>query len=368
MRYAKNLWYVAAWSHDLEPGKPVGTQILGELIVLWRSESGTITALEDRCVHRLAPLSLGRCEGEKIRCMYHGLLYDRSGAVTEIPGQDLIPPQARVRAYPVVARHSWIWVWMGDPEQAQEALIPNAVGLDDPNYILGHGQLDYAAEARLINDNLLDFSHLSYVHANSFGASEQWARERPKITPLPLGVRVERWVTVQPGTPGRSYSQPVEQYSYYDFVMPGILLMTGGAFPVGTKARLNGEAPDLAQAITGVTFTSQAVTPLTAKTSRYFFSWGPHCMHGDAALRDTLMAVAGKAFAEDRLIIEAQQKVIDATPEPRVMPTGADRAVTLFNQLVAKRLRAETVAVDSVGARQSSQPQTALSPPSTTRL
>jgi phenylpropionate dioxygenase-like ring-hydroxylating dioxygenase large terminal subunit len=341
MNYPRSLWYVGAWTHDLVPGKPLGIQILGEPIVIWRSITDKLTALEDRCVHRLAPLSLGRCQGEKIRCMYHGLVYDHSGAVIEIPGQDVIPPQAKVRSYPIVERHSWVWVWMGDAAAADETLIPPAVGLDDPDYILGHGQLDYAAEARLINDNLLDFSHLSYVHANSFGADEQWARERPKVTPLAQGVRVERWITVQPGTPGRDYSHPVEQYSRYDFLLPGILLMMTGAFPVGTKGKLDGGSPDFNLAIGGVTFTSQAVTPLTAKTSRYFFSWGPHCKHGDAALRDALMVIADKAFAEDRTMIEAQQRVIDATPDPRIMPTSADRAVTLFNQLVAKQLRQE---------------------------
>jgi vanillate O-demethylase monooxygenase subunit len=310
-------------------------------MVLWRNDSGKIAALEDRCVHRMAPLSLGRCEGDKLRCMYHGMLYNASGAVTEIPGQDLIPPQAKVRAFPVVERHSWVWIWMGEPTAADEVLIPPAVGLEVPDFILGHGQLDYAAEARLINDNLLDFSHLSYVHANSFGASEQWARERPKVTSLAYGVRVERWITVQPGSPGRGYSHPVEQYSQYDFLLPGVLLMTGGAFAVGTKAQLDGRAPDLDLAIGGVTFTSQAVTPLTMKTSRYFFSWGPHRKHGDPALRDTLMAIADKAFAEDRAIIEAQQRIIDATPDPRIMPTSADRAVTFFNQLLAKRVRQE---------------------------
>jgi vanillate O-demethylase monooxygenase subunit len=339
--FARNLWYVAAWSHNLQCNRPLGVQIIGEPIVLWRTERGKIVALEDRCVHRLAPLSLGRCEGDKLRCMYHGLVYNMSGAVTEIPGQEVIPQQAIVRSFPVVEKHSWIWVWMGEATAADETLIPPAVGLDDPNFILGHGQLDYAAEARLINDNLLDFSHLSYVHANSFGASEQWARERPKVTPLVQGLRVERWITVQPGAPGRDYSHPIEQYSQYDFLLPGVLLMTGGAYPIGTKDRLNGGAPNLDLAISGVTFTSQAVTPLTEKTSRYFFSWGPHRNHGDAALRDTLMAIAGKAFAEDRSIIEAQQRIIDATPNPRIMPTSADRAVTIFNQLVAKRLREE---------------------------
>jgi phenylpropionate dioxygenase-like ring-hydroxylating dioxygenase large terminal subunit len=342
MNYVKNTWYVAGWSQDLEPNKPADITILGEPVVIWRNSDNALTALEDRCVHRLAPLSLGRCEGQKLRCMYHGLLYDRTGAVTEIPGQDLIPPHAKVRAYPVCEKHSWIWVWMGDTAACDEALIPPAVGYDNPNFILGHGQMDYAAEARLINDNLLDFSHLSYVHINSFGANEEWARERPKITPLTNGVRVERWLMDTAGTARVSFTKPGERYSRYDFLLPGVLLMTGGVFPKGTSARLNGEAPDLDLAEGAVTFTSQAVTPLTAKTARYFFSWGPHRKHGDAALRDTLMGIAHKAFAEDRTMIEAQQRVIDMTPEPRIMPTSADRAITLFNQLIAKRCREET--------------------------
>ncbi len=117
--------------------------------------------------------------------------------------------------------------------------------------------------------------------------------------------------------------------------------MTGGVFPIGTARRLDGAAPDLELAEGAVTFTSQAVTPMTEKTSRYFFSWGPHRKFGDAALRDTLMGVAFRAFAEDRTMIEAQQRIIDITPAPRIMPTGADRAITLFNQMVAKRAREE---------------------------
>jgi vanillate O-demethylase monooxygenase subunit len=195
--------------------------------------------------------------------------------------------------------------------------------------------LDYAAEARLINDNLLDFSHLSYVHANSFGSSEAWAHSHPKITLLPRGVRFERWIERELRVPGCQNSTPVNRYSRYDFLLPGVLLMTGGSFPPETPQGLADEAPDLANAVGGVTFTSQAVTPMTAKTSRYFFSWGPHRNHGDEALRDALMDLAGKAFNEDRAIIEAQQRVIDSTIEPRIMPTGADRGVTMFNRLVA---------------------------------
>ncbi|MDB5716920.1 MAG: aromatic ring-hydroxylating dioxygenase subunit alpha [Sphingomonas bacterium] len=340
MNYVRNAWYVAAWANELAPGTPSAIRILDDPIVLYRTERGRLVALEDRCVHRLAPLSLGRCEGERLRCMYHGLLFEPDGRVAEIPGQDVVPAQARVRRYAVAEKHSWIWVWMGEADTADEALIPNAVGLDHPDYILGHGHLDYAAEARLINDNLLDFSHLSYVHANSFGASEDWARDRPKITMLPRGIRFERWVPAQSGFRSGG-GPPVDAWSTYDFLLPGILLMPSASYPAGTAEKCGFAPPDPALPASGVTFTSQAVTPLTDKTSRYFFSWGPRRDCGDEAMRDMLMGVAAMAFGEDKVMIEAQQRVIDTTPDPRIMPIGSDKGVVLFNRLVDRMVREE---------------------------
>jgi phenylpropionate dioxygenase-like ring-hydroxylating dioxygenase large terminal subunit len=339
--HVRNAWYVAAWSMDIETGQPFALTMANDRIVIFRTESGAVHALEDRCVHRMAPLSLGRCEGERLRCMYHGLLFNADGSVAEIPGQDMIPPGARVRSYPVVERHSWIWVWLGDPALADAALIPVAVGFDDPDYILGRGQLDYAAEARLIHDNLCDFSHLSYVHPASFGSSEAWARTRPKVTQLDRGLRFERWIADQPNLRADGGDDLVDIWSFYEYHVPGILLMPSAAYPAGTAARLGGNPPPPDLPRTGVTFTSQAVTALTDKTSRYFFSWGPHRDHGDAALRDMLMGIAGQAFGEDKTMIEAQQRVIDASPGARIMPTSADMGVTLYNRLVEKMARAE---------------------------
>lgn len=341
MSYVRNAWYVASWSHDLEVGKPFAATILGERIVLWRTATGGLHALEDRCVHRLAPLSLGRCEGERLRCMYHGLLFDAEGRVIEIPGQDTIPPKARVKRYAVAERHSWIWVWMGDAAGADQGLIPPAVGLDDPEYILGYGQLDYSAAARLINDNLLDFSHLTFVHANSFGPGPQFAETQGKITPLERGIRYERWTENSLGSSSRKSDVPMDSFMTYDFLVPGVLLMTGGVFPLGTAKSCGHGPPDLSRAVSGVTFTSQAVTPLGDKAARYFFSWGPHRRHGDEAHRDMLMALAAQAFNEDKVMIEAQQRVIDETPNPQIMPTAHDRGVTMFNRLLDRLAREE---------------------------
>lgn len=348
MNYVRNAWYVGSWSPDIVVGKLTAIQILGEPLVLWRT-AGKLVALADRCVHRLAPLSLGRCEADHLRCMYHGFLYDTQGQCVQIPGQDLIPRGARVRTYPVIERHSWVWVWMGDPARADERLIPPAVGLDDPDWILGHGQLDYDAEACYINDNLLDFSHLTYVHANSFGAGPSFAESRPKLTPLDRGVRFERWITGTQGPVGRSSDELTDNWATYDFLIPGVLLMWSGAFAAGTAAACNFERPDYSRALRGVTFTSQAVTPTANRKARYFFSWGPHRLHGDEGLRDLLMTVAAQAFGEDKVMIEAQQRVIDQTPHPQILPTAHDRGVTLFGNLVARLMREESTAPAAVG-------------------
>ncbi len=336
MPYVRNAWYVAAWSCDIAAATPFALSIMGEPVVVWRGAAGGLHALEDRCVHRLAPLSLGRCEGANLRCMYHGLLFGPDGKVIEIPGQDQIPARARVRPYPVVDRHDWIWVWMGDPALADEALIPPAVGTSEPDWILGHGQLDYAAEARLICDNLLDFSHLSYVHADSFGAGPEFAKFQPRITPLERGVRVTRWLPQGVGASRNPHDHPVEAYQTYDFLIPGVLLMWSANYPAGTAERLGDAAPAMDDGLSGLNFTSQAVTPTGDGAARYFFSWGPHCHHGDAARRDTMMGIAARAFAEDKVMIEAQQRVIAATPDPQIMPTAHDKGITLYNRLVER--------------------------------
>lgn len=336
MVHVKDCWYVAAWEMDLPRDKPFAAMILGEPIVLWRTAGGGIGALADRCVHRHAPLSLGRCEEGGLRCMYHGLLFAQDGVVVEIPGQDKVPPQARVRAYPAAVRHSWIWIWMGDPAKADEALIPPAVGFDHPDFILGHGHLDYDAPARLINDNLLDLSHLSYVHAASFQAGPMFAERLPEITPLERGVRVTRWSENAPDMRDPHGPNRFDNYSTYDFVLPGVFLLESASFVPGTAQKVRFGAPDFTESIAGHSFTSQAVTPIDEDRSRYFFSWGPHRAHGSEADRDAMMKVAGMAFAEDKVMIEAQARVIARDPSVPDMPTAHDRGVTLFNRLVAR--------------------------------
>ena len=61
-----------------------------------------------------------------------------------------------------------------------------------------------------------------------------------------------------------------------------------------------------------------------------------------------LMGIAGQAFGEDKVMIEAQQCVIDVSPDARIMPTSADKGVTLYNRLVEKMARAEGQQLESL--------------------
>src|ERR1700719_3457540 len=115
--FLRNYWYVAAAEEEVLQ-RPLGRTILGEPVVLFRTEDGTPGALEDRCAHRRLPLSMGKIIGDALQCHYHGLRFDRAGQCVRVPGQDLIPPQARVRSYPLVERYRWLWIWMGDPAHA----------------------------------------------------------------------------------------------------------------------------------------------------------------------------------------------------------------------------------------------------------
>src|SRR5262249_13021135 len=133
----------------------------------------------------------------RLRCMYHGFVYDRTGHVVEIPGENRVPKNLRLHNYPVAERYGWVWVWMGNPEAATQTLIPPLLGADERAYVTGYGQLDYEAEARLIIDNLLDLSHVSFLHEKTFRMTDTWARERPTVTERERSVHSERWIRNQ---------------------------------------------------------------------------------------------------------------------------------------------------------------------------
>ena len=193
--FLRNTWYVAAWNHELIDGKKLARTILEQPIVLYRGASGKVVALDDRCCHRAAPLSMGRIEGDDIRCMYHGMKFAADGKCIQIPGQDIIPAKLGVRSYPVVEKYNLIFIWTGDAEKADPKLVLDYPPLADPKWRGLPGYTHYKANWLLIVDNLSDFAHLAFVHTHTLGGSEEYAyKTKPvAIEKLDDGFRVERW-------------------------------------------------------------------------------------------------------------------------------------------------------------------------------
>ncbi|WP_368075909.1 Rieske 2Fe-2S domain-containing protein [Leisingera sp. NJS201] len=119
--YLRNCWYVAGRSEDF--GRELtALTMLEEQIVIYRDTQGKAIALEDACPHRKLPLSRGTIEGDHVVCGYHGLTFDCRGECVIAPTQlDNPPRRAAVQSYPAEDRWGFLWLWMGDPEQADRA-------------------------------------------------------------------------------------------------------------------------------------------------------------------------------------------------------------------------------------------------------
>ncbi len=341
MTFLKNIWYVAAWSQELGRDQPIGRVIAGEPVVFYRQADGTVAALEDRCPHRLAPLSLGRIRGDDLQCGYHGLTLGSDGRCKSIPGTRLFPPHVDARAYPVVEQWDWIWVWLGEPSLAGTVAIPEAYGLTGENWRAVAGGIDYEANYELINDNLCDLSHLDFVHETTLGAAtcRSWSDSAPRITPIENGLLFERWFQDHPLAPDDA--RRVDTWSRVRYLLPGLFLMDTKFYPVGAAQASEFGPPRSDPFFFRVD--QQAVTPISQSRTRYLYASGVVSAEATDDVLDKRMAVVNAAFAEDKKMIEAQQKIWDLTPPDHTKAfLPQDKGPAMFRRMLASRLAKES--------------------------
>ena len=339
--WLRNCWYVIAWDHEIPTDGFLARKVLGEPILVYRTRAGALVALEDRCCHRHAPLSKGRREGDCIRCGYHGLKFDASGICVEVPGLESPPGGASVRTYPLTERNKWVFVWMGDAERADTAMLPDNFSCDDPGWRYKPGYMHYETPYLLICDNLLDFSHLSYVHERTLGGSTAIAHARPSIEKVTAqgqrGLRVTRHVPDVPPPPYyrkiENLSGNIDRWFIYDFLLPGTLLMRSGGRPVADAQ------DDMSHAVQ--LHSCQTLTPETETSTHYFFQQAHQADKGDASVTEGIYDSLVAAFNEDREMITAQHDNIGLPADTRMLPLWMDSALVQFRKLLADELAAE---------------------------
>ena len=340
--FLKNCWYVAAWDFEVETDKMLARTLLGQRVVLYRKYDGKAVALEDRCSHRFAPLSVGRVEKDCVRCMYHGLVFDGEGKCIEEPGRKFPSKNTDITAYPIAEKWHFVWIWMGDPALADESLIPDCTYQDDPGWRYVPRYRYFAADYRLILDNLLDFSHLTFVHEKTLGGSENIATIDPKVEVYDKGVRITRWYLNEPGIAPylkghETFDGPVDRWNIYDLETRGnIFNMNSGSAPAGTGAPDGNFVPEAMRF-----HATQIVTPEDETHSHFFWSYAHNFNLEDKNFSQAISDRIAEGFEEDKDMIEAQQIIVNENPDMSMSYIHFDTGLTQGRKLLEKALAEE---------------------------
>ena len=353
-RFVLNTWYAAAWEHELDNAQNLlARKICDVPLVFYKTETAGYAALDDRCCHRAAPLSMGRVEANCLRCMYHGILYDKSGKVVEIPGQTHISKNMKVRSYPVCAKGGMIWIWMGEAEQADPNDIHDFPPLDDTANWRGFDKeayLHYHANWMLIVDNLADFTHVAFVHTNTLGGSESYAYESvpDEVEPLDTGLAIKRWHKNsapppfhQRVIPQSEHGTSLDRLNDIEMHIPGVFLMKTKFNPASPNEHGSTSEPHREYR------NCQYMTPETWNTTHFFWNYLHNFDLDNAATTASLKDSLFEGFMEDKVFIEEQQLLLEQSPDFVPRGISGDKALTVFRTKWREFLTAETAAHDS---------------------
>lgn len=337
--FIRNTWYVAGRSEDF--GRDLRPMtLLGEAMVFFRRQDGSVAALEDACPHRKLPLSKGALKGDTVVCGYHGLTFDGSGRCVAAPTQEhMIPKRARVASWPVIERYGFVWVWPGDPGLADPSALIDIPHFDDPSWgRTARGALSIACNYLWVTDNLLDPSHVAWVHVTSFAGAGS------DTLPLEMtedddGVVVYRWIHDRPAppyyAPFLAFAANCDRKQHYEMRLPAIALNMSVYAPGGSGASGN-DIPEGSFVNVSYNF----ITPVDEDNSLYFWFQHRNQRADDTAMSERMFAGATMAFNEDKDVLEAVHRGMKNPRTPSIN-LGLDAGALRFRRKVERRIAAE---------------------------
>lgn len=333
--WPKNCWYVAGFADEVGEGF-VARTFLNQAVLIWRDAQSNLVALEDRCAHRLVPLSTGKLVNGHIECGYHGLRFDGSGACVFAPGQPTLPKAANVKSFPVAEQHALLWIWLGLSELADENLIPDLHWMDSPDWDVSKGYHHFKCDYRLINDNLLDLSHETYIHKHTIGNDS--VADSPVVSKVVDGkiVRAHREMPDIEAPPffamAMGRQSQINRWQIAIYMAPGFNMTEAGFHPVDTDRNSAFIHRPL-----------HLITPETNHTSHYFWGVPRNFRLGDSEVTAKIKSAVSDTFDEDREILELQDKRLQAEGMPRIpqMAINVDVAPVQGRRLLAAMIKRE---------------------------
>ncbi len=338
-------WYVAAFAEDV--GRtPTPRTICGLPVALYRKEDGVAVAVGGRCPHRHYPLGKSCLRGDEIVCGYHGIAFGPDGQCTDIPSQDFVPRAYRIPTYPLVEHGLWLWIWPGDADKADPALLPDlaeigftGLGLE-PVALFTH---EVPCRYQLLNDNLLDLTHLAFLHGSSIGTIDN-ARVPETLTRDPGVLRSRRLITGGEPSPSvrdaHDYHGLVDSVIGMDFHLPGFHAGIG-------DHRIAADAPEGAGQPLQIGRVFHAITPATPTSCYYLFAMGTSRDQDVAAIRAFLAPVIDEdIFAS----VEIEKMIALAGGNPPELMTRSDRGAVEGRRMLQALMDAEQAAREELQA------------------
>jgi len=322
MNFVRNAWYVAGWASEFDR-QLRQVRILSEDFVMFRSSTGGVTALQDRCPHKSLPLSQGRLIDDEIECGYHGSVFGLDGKCTRIPGQPRVPPTDCVRAYPVHERHDVVWIWMGDPEGANIDNVFDLPQMGDLAWDNHQGDALYLKSNYLnVAENLIDPAHVTFVHPTTLGSTDH--ADIPvqcDVTGDPI--YTWRWIRDAPPNPFfqkyGNFNENVDRWQYLYLYLPSTAVID-----FGSADAIPGSGEDRRHE--GIRmFALHFLTPVTANETidRWMHIRNTHV--GDDAVAHTVDTMFRTAFAEDKIVLEAIQREEEKPEAVSTLQLAIDR-------------------------------------------
>jgi len=345
MPFVRNAWYVAGWSKDFGEDLRAIT-ITEQNMVIFRASDGQVVALEDRCPHRLLPLSKGKRIGDTVQCGYHGMTFGIDGKCARVPGQDNLPKSAYVDKFPVHEAHGIVWIWPGESALAADTPVFDMPEFSDPNWHAHHGDgLHLKANYLNVAENLVDPAHVSFVHPTTLGSA---ASENVPVHVSTAGDQIVAWRWIKDSAPVGffqnfgGFTGNVDRWHYYYLHLPSTAVIDFGSADVAAK--LEEDERDKGVRIFALHF----VTPVTEDYTI------DHWMHlrntavGDEAASENMDKMFRIAFAEDKEVLEAIHIEEQRPQKRKPIRIAIDKGPNVYRKRIRDLVEAE--ATEDLGA------------------
>jgi phenylpropionate dioxygenase-like ring-hydroxylating dioxygenase large terminal subunit len=333
----RNCWYMAARADEV--GRiPLARKLLGTDVVFYRTQAGEPVAMRNRCPHRSFPLSRGELVGDRLICGYHGMEFEPDGVCAHMPALSSTPSTVTVRTYPVADRGPVTWIWMGSPDLADEALIPDTSWLTEPGWGTVSGKFHIDADYVSMHENLIDQTHFPFLHPDTVGTPEY---ARSKLTASTENNQVIIRRALRNSAPPGVYGKPagimhkrVDRTSEARFVSPALHV----AF-----AEIIDPSPDPGQPQRYRYNITHCFTPETNTSIHYWWFVSRDYKPGDAGIDTFLIEASAKAYHEDVEALEWIMDVVRNDADPHIeLSFATDKPGLMARRIIYRLAMKET--------------------------